>query len=96
MVFHWNLSDSKCPQVSRTLLSILTDLNNAVVWVVSTRPLISKSSIPVINPSVTAQTVKITICSILLIWEFLAPALVDGLPLDSERLLSSLSIQDST
>ena len=33
MVFHWSLSDSKFPQVSRTLLSILADLNNAVVWV---------------------------------------------------------------
>ena len=34
MVFHWSLSDNKSPQVSRTLLNILTDLNNAVVWVV--------------------------------------------------------------
>ena len=31
VVFHWSLSGSKSPQVSRTLLSILTDLNNAVV-----------------------------------------------------------------
>ena len=31
MVFHGILSDSKSPQVSRTLLSILADLNNAVV-----------------------------------------------------------------
>ena len=38
MVFHWSLSDSKSPQVSRTLLSILAVLNNAVVWIVSTRP----------------------------------------------------------
>ena len=38
MVFHWSLSDSKFPQVSRTLLSILAVLNNAVVWMVSTRP----------------------------------------------------------
>ena len=35
MVFNWNLSDSKSPQVSRTLLSILADLNNTVVWTVS-------------------------------------------------------------
>ena len=33
MVFLWSLSDSKF-QVSRTLLSILTDLSNAVVWMV--------------------------------------------------------------
>ena len=48
MVFHWSLSDSKSPQVSRTLLSILAVLNNAVVWMVSTRPLISKSSITLV------------------------------------------------
>ena len=42
--FHWSLSDSKSPQVSKTLLSILADLNNTVVWMVSTRPLISNSS----------------------------------------------------
>ena len=38
MVFHWRLSDSKSPQVSKTLLSILAIFNNAVVWMVSTRP----------------------------------------------------------
>ena len=31
MVFEWNLSNSKFTQVSRTLLSILADLNNAIV-----------------------------------------------------------------
>ena len=36
MLFHWSLSDSKFPQISRTLLSIQTDLDNAVVWIVST------------------------------------------------------------
>ena len=44
MIFHWSLSDSKFPQVSRTLLSILADVNNAVVWTVSSHPVISKSS----------------------------------------------------
>ena len=44
MVFHWSLSDSKSPQVFTTLLSILADLNNVVNSMVSTRPLISKSS----------------------------------------------------
>ena len=29
---YWSLSDSESPQVSRTLHSILTVLNNAVVW----------------------------------------------------------------
>ena len=51
MVSHW--SDSKSPQMSRTLLSILADLNNVVVWMVSTCPLISKSPSPFINPLVT-------------------------------------------
>ena len=37
LIFRWSLSDSKSPQVSRTLLSILAVLNNAVVWIVSTR-----------------------------------------------------------
>ena len=37
MVFHWSLSDSKSPQVSKNLLSILAVLNNAVAWKVSTR-----------------------------------------------------------
>ena len=45
MVFHWSLSDSKS-QVSRTLLSILAVLNNAIVWMVSTLPPTSKSSSP--------------------------------------------------
>ena len=44
MAFHWSLSDSKFPQVSGTRLSILTDLNNAVDLMVSTCPLISKST----------------------------------------------------
>ena len=61
MVFHQSLSDSKSHQVSRTLLSILADLNNAVVWMVCTRPLIAKSSSPFINPLVTVTRAPITI-----------------------------------
>ena len=53
MVFHWSLSDSKSPQVSRTLLSILAVFNNAVVWMVSTRPPTSISSRSFNNPLVT-------------------------------------------
>ena len=60
MVFHWSLSDSKSPQVSRTLLSILAVLNNAVVWMVSTHPPISKSSSPFSNPLVTVPNAPIT------------------------------------
>ena len=47
---YWSLSDSKSLQTSRTLLSILDDLINALVWMVSTRPLISKASSPWTNP----------------------------------------------
>ena len=61
MAFHWSLKDSKSPQVSKILLSILTSLNNAVAWMVSTCPLISKSSSPIINPSVTIPSTAITI-----------------------------------
>ena len=61
MVFHWRLSDSKSPQVSRTLLSILVVYNNVVVWMVSTRPPTSKSSRHFNNPLVTMPKAPITI-----------------------------------
>ena len=61
MFFHWSPSDRMSPQVSRTLLSILADLNNAVVWMVSTHPLISNSFSPCINPLVTVPRALITI-----------------------------------
>ena len=64
MVFHWNLSDSKSPQVSRTLLSILAVFNKAVVWMVSTRPPTSKSSRLFSNPLVTVPNAPITIGTI--------------------------------
>ena len=44
VVFHWTLSDCKSPLVSRTLLSILANLNIAVFWMVSVFPLVSNSS----------------------------------------------------
>ena len=61
MIFHWSLSYCKSPQVSRTFLSILADLNNSVVWIVSIRPVLSKSSSPFHNPSVTVPRTQITI-----------------------------------
>ena len=61
MVFHWTLSDSKSPQVSRTLLSILVVLNNVVVWMVSTRPPTSKSSSAFSNLLVTVPIAPIRI-----------------------------------
>ena len=64
MVFHWSLSDSKSLQISRTRLSILAVLCNAVVWIFSTRPPISKSSWPFNNPLVIVPNAPITIGSI--------------------------------
>ena len=61
MVFHRRLSDSKSPQVSRTLLSILAVFNKAVVWMVSTRLQTSKSSRQFNNPLVTVPKAPITI-----------------------------------
>ena len=61
MVFHLSLSDNKSPQVSRTLLSILAVLNNAVVLMVSTLLPTSKSSSPFNNPLVTVPNAPITI-----------------------------------
>ena len=43
MISQWSLSDWKSPQISRTLLSILADLKNAIVRMVSTLPRISES-----------------------------------------------------
>ena len=61
MVFSWSLSDSKSPQVSRILLSILAVLTNVVVWMVSIRPPTSKSSSPFSNPLITVAKEPITI-----------------------------------
>ena len=48
--FYWSLRDIKSSLASRTLLNILTDLNNAKVWIVSSCLLISKLSCPFTNP----------------------------------------------
>ena len=61
MVFHWSLSDSKSPQVSRTRLRILAVLSNAVIWIVSTRPPTSKSSRHFNNPLVIVPKAPIPI-----------------------------------
>ena len=60
MIFHQSLSDSKSPHVSRTLLSILADPKNAVVWTVSTSPFISKSSSPCTYHLMTVPRAPIT------------------------------------
>ena len=65
MVFHRGLSDSKSPQLSRTLLCILSVFDNAVVWMLSTRPPTSKSSRLFNNPLVTVPKVPIIIGTII-------------------------------
>ena len=61
MVFHWSVSYSKSPQVFRVLFRILAVLNNAVVWMVSTRPPTSMSSSSFSNPLVSVPNAPITI-----------------------------------
>ena len=64
MVFPRSLSDSKSPQVSRTLLGIQVVLSNTVIWIVSTRPPTSKSSRLFNNPLVTVPKTPNTIGTI--------------------------------
>ena len=59
--FSWKLSDNKYPQVFRTLLSILADINNVVVWMVFTLPFILISSTHCTNILVTVPRAAITI-----------------------------------
>ena len=72
MVFHWSSSDFKSSLVSRTL-SILADLNNSVVCMVSTCPLISKSSNPCTSPLVTVPTRQLQLQLLLLLLLSLSP-----------------------
>ena len=65
MVFHRSLSDSKSPQVSRTLLSILAVLDSAVVWIIFTRPPTSKSTSLLYSLLVTIIIIIIIISSII-------------------------------
>ena len=58
---HQRFSDSKFSQVYRTFLSILADVNYTVVWIVSSRPQISKFTSPFINLLLTAQSPSSTI-----------------------------------
>ena len=51
----------KSSQFSRTLLTILIDLNDADVWIVSTRLLISKSSSPFNNHLVPVPKISIPV-----------------------------------
>ena len=101
---YWSLSVNKSPQVSGTLLSILADLNNVVVRMVSIHSFISKSSGPFINPLVTVPRAPITIglLSLLLLLllllftplEFFTSVLADGFSLEFEWQQVSSSLLD--
>ena len=89
MVSYWSLSDSKSPLVTRTLFSVLDGLNNVVVRIVSTHPLISKFSSPFINPLVTIPRAPIIISiTVTFIFHIFFPVLWQGL---SSYLSFSLS-----
>ena len=94
IAFYWSLSNSKSPQVSRTLLSILANLNDAVVWIVSTRPLISKSSRPIINPFGTAPSAPVTI-GITITFTFIIILLLESFSHQRLPMVSHLSWRDS-
>ena len=60
MVFHCSSKDIKSPHVSRTLLSILADLSNAVIWMFFSCSLISKFSSLLINHLEIVSVVQTT------------------------------------
>ena len=59
MVSHWSLSDIKSSQVSLTFLSIPANLN-IVIWMVSTHPIIPKSSKPFYQTFTIGHIVNLT------------------------------------
>ena len=61
VVFLRRVSDSKSPQASWNLLSIVADLSNEVVGKLSSRTLISNSPSPYTNPLVTVPSAPTTI-----------------------------------
>ena len=69
VIFDWSPNDRKSPKASRTLLNILADLNNVVVWMVLIFPLIFYCSSPlsklleiVTSPLTTMGITVILIC----------------------------------
>ena len=87
MVFHWSLSNSKAPLVSRTRLRILAVLSNAVVWIVSTRPPTSTSFN---NPLVIVPKAPITIGTIV---TFMFHSFFNSLARSKYLFFSSLSFR---
>ena len=88
-----SLRKCKSSHVSRTLLSILHDRNNAVIWIVS-------ESFPISNPSSLSNLLGIILSPPITLsltpWEFFTSALADGLSLEFEWQQISSNIQDSS
>ena len=61
MVYQWSVSDSKSPQISRTLFSIQADLNNTLVSMASARPWISNSFSHLFKPFRIVLSAPVTI-----------------------------------
>ena len=108
MVFQRCLSESKFPKFSRTILSILTDLNNIVVW---TQLFLWFTILPMPFPSLWGpfkmQLVSpSSSCSTGFLyyyyyyyftpWEFFTSALADGFLLKFEWQQISSSFQDTS
>ena len=70
LVFRWNLSNTKFPPVSRTLLNILIDFNCVVVWMVLILPLISCSPSFSPKPLHNSQWITFPTLSYLLLYFF--------------------------
>ena len=93
--FSWNLKYSKSPQVSSIFLNILADLNNTGVWMVTTGPLISKSSISLNSPLgiILSTTIALLFSNIILLLEIFYWSLRDSKsPQVSRTLLSILAV----
>ena len=72
MVFYWSLCDSKSPQVTGTLLSILAELNNAVIWIVSTCSLQVLLYLVTVPSSPITMGITVTVIIIIIIVLLLA------------------------
>ena len=71
MVFHWSTSDSKFPQVCRTLLCILAELNNPTIF--NSFGTISKPvGIVPCAPVITGITVTYMFHNLLVLWQGLS------------------------
>ena len=107
MAFHCSLRDNKSPQVSRILFNILAHLNNAVVWMVSTRFQVLHSLYLSFGDFTKCTNYNLyhrhfyipqlfQFSNYFTPWEFFTSAFADGLLLESENQHIASSLQDSS